>query len=199
MALYNSGERIKIEGDDISMLFSRLPDDVKKTILRDSAQLFENSTKAGYLRQIDPEGKQWKKNPKWVQDIKGQDTPLTGPLTTRIKGGRLSGKYKLKKVNTERMKNSLISKVDANQAVIEYKRSAYNRAKINQYGGKSAMVFESLTGGKDKRLSVIVQRRVHLGIAKDFYRIPGGTDPDLINEIAGQHLTRYLEAGGKLL
>lgn len=192
------GDIIKIQGDDFGIMFGRLPESTVNKMLRDAAQIVENSTQVGYQLRIAPDGTKWAENPKWVQDIKGQDTPLTGPLTTKIHGGRMAGKYKLKSVNKVRMKNSLISRVSGSQAIVEYNDAAKSRARTNQNGGDSIMEFEPIKKkgkrrGKLRTWPVKVQKRPHLGIADAFYRLPSGTDPDIINKTILGHIEMYLE------
>jgi len=184
---------LDIEGqEELQEILKQLPPSVRKKALRDAWQLVENSLKAGYQRRISPNGEKWADNPEWIQLMKGNDTPLTGPLTSKIQGGPFANGYKYKQVNSKRMKNSLIHSVDENKAVIEFDSDAKERAEINQSGGKSKMILTSLVSGKDVEFDINVQARPHFGLATDFARIPGGNDVDLILGIFSDYLDQWL-------
>ena len=174
-------------------MFDGLSDMGKRQALNDSGQIIQNSTKIGYLRSIDPEGKSWPKNPEWYLIMKGNAAVLTGPASKTIPRGKYSKKYEFASVNRKRMKNSLVQNVfGSSKVIVQYDKEAQKRANINQVGGKSVMVLKPVGGGKEKKLNINVQKRPHLGVAEKFPRLGGKTDSDHILDIFSRLVGRAL-------
>jgi hypothetical protein len=145
----------------------------RQKALNDAATIMMNSAKAGFVRKVDPDLKPWPENPKWYSDMKGQTSPLTGPVTKKIQGGRFKG-WEFVNTNTTRMANELWKSVDENKAEISYTDKAKQRANITQSGGESVM--EIKKGDKTIKFKIKIQPRIHLGISDKASRIPGGSD-----------------------
>ncbi len=161
---------------------------------KDAVQVVLNSTKIGYMDEVSPDGDQWEPNAEWYMNMKGSAATLTGPLSTKIKGGTFEGKYIFSKTNKKRMKNSLIWDVDVSQkkAIIEYDRDAEYRAEVTQEGGEENLILSSTVGGPDIMLDITLPSRPHLGLSNTYSRLGGKTDPELIEEIFGEMYERSI-------
>lgn len=157
--------------------------------LKDAVQVVLNSTKIGYMDEVSPDGKGWEPNVEWYKVMKGGSATLTGPLSTKIKGGNYAALFKFASTNKKRMKNSLIWDVFPSQkrAIIEYETDAKDRAEITQLGGEAKLILsatgEGFFGGGDLEIDITIPARPHLGISRTYSRLGGKTDPELIEEI----------------
>lgn len=162
----------------------------QKGALEDCATIFENSTKVGYLKHITPGGAPWPKNPEWWQKMKGHSSPLTGVTAGGV--SKPSPPWVVKG-NREQMKNQLQHKVSQTTATIFYKRSAAERAAINQRGGITDMeVFHFLNPGIKVTWRVNVQAREHLGIATRYKRLGVKTDPEHFEEAFSRKIDKAI-------
>jgi hypothetical protein len=153
----------------------------------------------GYEKRTSPEGKAWKANPGWWQDIKGQDSPLTGPTSKKIHGGELAGAYKLSKINHRRMKNSLTKRKSGFTGEVDYMTSVKDRASTTQYGGKGTIEFEPIKASSspyDQTLvfNVEVVERPHLGVAT-YPRVGDKTDAEWCEYYFGNQIDIQLATG----
>jgi hypothetical protein len=164
---------VKFESKEVESMIRKLSSLDRQRILDDASTILFNSAKLGFVRKVDPELKPWPESPKWYADMKGQNTPLSGPLTKEIKGGRFKG-WEFERVNSTRMANELWKSVGKDKAEIFYKSKAKKRAKLTQFGGKSKMRIKK--GGRTIEFKIKIQPRTHLGISKQYSRIPGGSD-----------------------
>lgn len=185
--------------NEVDKVLNQVDSDKKRRALEDSLQLILNSTAMGYSKRQAPDGSQWAPNPSWYAEMKGQDSPLTGPITSSIKEGELAGVYKFKKVNTARMKNSLIKTTKSDtEGVVEYDAKARERASINQYGGKSEMVLipisTSTPYNADLIFNIQVVERPHLGVAT-YPRIGDKTDAQWVEFYFGEAVEASLQEG----
>lgn len=176
---------ITFDDDALAGFLVGIQDRDYEQALKDAVQVVLNSTKVGYMKEISPDGEDWIPNTEWYSLMKGKSATLTGPLSTKIKGGTFAGEYVFAKTNKKRMKNSLIWEVFASQkrAIIEYETDAKERAAITQEGGEADLILNSIVGGPDIMLDVTVPSRPHLGISRTYSRLGGKTDPELIEEI----------------
>lgn len=185
------GFGIKLKGLTSDM-FKSLDSSLMLGAYRDAAQVIVNSTLMGYVTRTAPDGSPWKPNAIWWSEMKGQTSPLTGPITSTIKGGRSAGRYKLAKVNAKRMKNSLKTIIKSDSALIEYDSDVKERARITQFGLESEMRLVSLTGGADLVFNVKNIERPHLGVATG-PRIAPYPDAVWIERIFGDKVQTKLE------
>jgi hypothetical protein len=120
-------------------------------------------------------------NTAWYAAMKGQDSPLTGPISKTIQGGRWAKSYEFAVINSQRMANSLIKRVEtyAKRVTVEYEDSVQPRADITQSGGEAALLLHRTSGGSIE-LNVKIQSRVHTGIADRYFRLGFKTDMDHI-------------------
>ena len=175
----------------LSKMLKGLPETGKRQALTDSGQIIQNSTKVGFLREVDPGGKSWPKNPEWYLVMKGNAAVLTGPTSKTIPRGKYSKKYEFANINRKRMRNSLVQNVfGTSKVIVQYDKEAQKRANITQYGGKSVMVLNPIAGGKVKKLNINVQKRPHLGVAEKYPRFGGKSDSqhilDIFSRLVGQ-------------
>lgn len=183
---------IRIEGiTKNKAVLTQIRRDRLRTAMEDSLQIIMNSTLMGFVTRQAPDGKKWADNAPWWAEIKGQSSPLTGPITSEIKGGELKGAYKLKRVNTQRMKNSLTKENMVSSGTVRYDKSVEDRAKLNQYGGKSELEFIPISTSSpyDSTLvfNVEVAERPHLGVAT-YPRIGIKTDAQWVAEYFGDQI-----------
>jgi len=150
--------------------------------LSDAGQVIINSTKAGYLKERGPGGEKWVDNPEWYKVMKGGAAVLTGPTSKNIKDGTYSG-WQFSKINTRRMKNSLIKSITATKVTVEYMQEVKKRAELTQEGGSSEI--KIIKGNRENVIDVNVQARPHLGVAENWIRLGSKTDPEHIEEIFG--------------
>lgn len=166
--------------------------------LEDSLQIIMQSTKMGFEKRVSPQGVPWKSNPIWWQEIKGQNSPLTGPVTSTIQGGELKDVYKLKKANAARMANSLIKSKSGMTGEVRYNSAAKERAKINQHGGKSELEFIPLSKVSPYQHNLVfnvdIISRPHLGIAT-YPRIGDKTDAEWCEFYFGREVDVQLKNG----
>lgn len=161
-----------------------------KGALEDCATIFENSTKAGFIMQRDPQGKRWARNPLWWERMKGQSTPLVG--VTAGTQSKPSPPW-VASGNREHMKNALMHRVTRTSAIVYYKGSVEDRAAINQAGGITEMEVFHFSRPDIKIIwKVRIQKREHLGIAESFKRIGGKTDPDHFEEMFLRKIERAI-------
>ena len=183
--------KVIIQDQELSSL-SPLSDFHKTKALKKAAAFMIISTHVGYQKRISPSGKPWAANPPWYAAMKGQNTQLTGPTSKIVAGD--AGKYlEFKKVNTKRMKNSLVSKCSSEKAVIKYMPSAAKRAAINQVGGKTVMQMKHKGTDKIVEYDIKVQARPHLGIAINYNRVGSKNDVEHIIDIFEEMLTLHLQ------
>ncbi len=176
---------IVFDNDALAGFMAGIQNQDYEQALKDAVQVVLNSTKIGYMREITPDGEDWLPNTEWYELMKGGAATLTGPLSTKVKGGTFAGGYVFSKTNKKRMKNSLVWEVFASQkkAIIEYDRESEIRAEITQAGGEADLILNSTTGGPDIILDITIPARPHLGISRTYSRLGGKTDPELIEEI----------------
>ena len=183
---------IEIDDSQIKGFLSGLTDENLRQALEDAGQVIINSTKVGYTKRISPDGVEWPSNSAWYAAMKGQDSPLTGPISTKIQGGRWSKNYEFLAVNAQRMANSLIKRVEtyAKRVTVEYEDNVQPRADVTQIGGESALMLRKTSGGV-LELKVNIQPRVHTGIADRYYRLGFKTDVDHIMEAFDALIDRH--------
>jgi len=177
--------KVEFKNEEVKKMIKNLSDLDRQRILDDASTILLNSAKLGFVRKVDPELKPWPESPKWYTDMKGQNTPLTGPLTKKIQGGRFKG-WEFEKVNSTRMANELWKSVGKNKAEIFYKPKAKERAKLTQFGGDSKMRIKK--GSKVIEFKIKIQPRIHLGISDKYSRIPGGSDIEHIERAMSQYI-----------
>jgi len=155
--------------DNISALLEAVPDKDYDKALNDAVQVILNSTKQRYMEQVSPDGKPWIPNAEFYREMKGGAAVLTGPISSKIKGGPYAGKYEFSETSKKRMKNSLIHEVESalKRATIFYDSESDERAGLHQYGGEAKLVLSSTTGGKDLTLLLDIPARPHLGVSQD--------------------------------
>jgi len=180
---------LKIDDKEVRQTFKSISQLDRQKILDDAATILLNSAKIGYARKVDPELKPWPENPKWYADMKGQNSPLTGPTTKKVKGGRFKG-WEFQTVNTTRMANELWKTVGENKAEIFYKRNAKERATLTQTGGESKMILKS--SGRTVEFNIKIQPRIHLGVSDKYSRIPGGSDVEHIERMIDETIKKRL-------
>ena len=176
---------ITFDDDALAGFLVGIQDQDYEQAFKDAVQVVLNSTKVGYMDEVSPDGESWKLNAEWYSVMKGGSATLTGPLSTKIKGGTFAGKYKFTDPNKKRMKNSLIWEIFTSQkmAVIEYDRGAEDRAEVTQEGGEADLFLSTIDGGSGLILDVTIPARPHLGLSNTYSRLGGKTDPELIEEI----------------
>jgi len=188
--------RVSIEVDDkeIGSFLSGLTDENLRQALDDAGQVIINSTKVGYMKRIGPDGNNWPENPAWYAAMKGQSTPLTGPISTKIQGGQWAGGYELLSVNSKRMENSLVKKVEviAKSVTIEYEEDVQARADLTQYGGEASLMLRRNSGGI-LGINVKIQPRAHLGIADNYIRLGFKNDVDHIMDAFDALIDRHFQ------
>jgi len=180
---------LKIDDKEVRETFKSLSQLDRQKILDDAATILLNSAKIGFTRKVDPELKPWPENPSWYADMKGQNSPLTGPTTKKVKGGRFKG-FEFETVNTTRMANELWKTVGKDKAEIFYKTKAKARAALTQSGGESKMILRS--SGKTIEFNIKIQPRIHLGVSDKYSRIPGGSDIEHIEKMINETLKEKL-------
>jgi hypothetical protein len=158
----------------------------------DSLQIIMQSTQMGFEKNSAPDGKPWKVSPGWWADIKGHDTPLSGPMTSTIKYGPLKDAYKLKGVNARRMFNSLIKKREGEVGIVTYMASAKDRALDTQVGAKGTIEFVPINASNspyDQTLvfNVDMIERPHLGLST-YNRIGDKTDAEWVEFYFGEQM-----------
>jgi hypothetical protein len=163
---------ITIMDDEIKGILSGLSGENLRTALEDAGQIVINSTKAGFLKQIGPDGKKWSENPSWYKTMKRGAAVLTGPTSKSI-GGVLAGKYEFAQINLTRMKNSLRKKVSTvnTEVVIDYLPGAQKRARATDLGDEAKMILKSVGGDKIITMTVNIEPRKHLAIAENYARL----------------------------
>lgn len=155
--------------------------------MEDSLQIILQSTMMGFMKRSSPDGTPWKTNPTWYQLMKGQDSPLTGPVSKEVLGGPFAGLYQFEKVNTKRMKNCLVKTNKTTSGLVDYGYGAEERAALTQGGGESEMTLVQKSGvgtGQKLVFDVKVAERPHLGAAT-YPRIGGKNDAEWIQQYFG--------------
>lgn len=176
-----------------SQNITRVNRDIRRDRLRqameDSLQIIMLSTLAGFVKRESPDGTPWSPNPQWYADMKGQSTPLTGPVSKNIQGGPFAGTHEFESVNVKRMKNSLMKTNNTTRGVVEYEEQAKPRARLNQHGGRHELAIVVKQGMGTGRLSfpVHIMERPHLGIA-DYPRISPRTDAEWVEFYFGEQV-----------
>jgi hypothetical protein len=172
----------------LKKLFTRIKKKDLDSALYDAGQIILNSTHAGFMQQIDPDGEQWPENPEWYKEMKGGQTTLVGPLTNKIDDGPFAKKYKFKNVNRTRMRNELEVLVDSTKVETEvvYSEDAQERAQATQEGKDGVIELLEVETGNEWNIEVEIIPRVHLGISDSHSRVPGDTD-------VGHILTAFAE------
>ena len=185
---------ITFDDDALAGFLVGIQDQDYEQAFKDAVQVVLNSTKVGYMKEISPDGKDWTSNVEWYSLMKGKSATLTGPLSTKIKGGTFVGKYVFAETNSKRMKNSLIWEVfvSRKEAIIEYDSDSKERAAITQEGGEADLILNSIAGGPNLVLDITIPARPHLGVSKTYSRLGGKTDPELIEEIFGEMYERSI-------
>jgi len=163
--------------EKVSNILSRVNEINYDKALNDAVQVILISTKRRYMEQVSPDGERWMPNSPDYAEMKGQESVLTGPISKKIKGGELAGKFEFANIPTKRMKNSLIHEVNSalKQATIFYDSESDERASLHQFGGEAKLVLVSTTTGRERNMLFTVPARPHLGISDD--------DADKIEEI----------------
>jgi len=162
---------IILEYDEMAGFLTGIQDGDIEQALKDCVQVVLNSTKIGYMEEVSPDGKKWLPNAEWYRVMKGGSATLTGPLSTKIKGGNYAELFTFADTNKKRMKNSLIWDVNVSQksAIIEYDSEAKERAEITQLGGEAKLILNASGGGflsGNLEIDLIVPPRPHLGVSK---------------------------------
>lgn len=166
----------------VNVILEGFPGSDIRRALQDAAQILINSTHAGYLKQRSPEGDKWQANIPWYSAAKGGAAVLTGPTSRAVAGGAFAG-YEFAQINPKRMRNSLISKVEGSErAIVEYDQQASERAAITQAGGPSKLNLISPMGTAVE-IDLTIMARPHLGLAENYTRLGGMTDPEHIVQI----------------
>ena len=176
---------VKFESKEVENMIRNLSALDRQEILNRASTILLNSAKQGFVRKVDPELKPWPESPKWYADMKGQNTPLTGPMKRKIQGGRFKG-WEFERIHYERMANKLWKTVGENKAEIFYRGNAKERAKLTQFGGNSKMRIKK--GSKTIEFKIKIRPRIHLGISDKYSRIPGGSDMEHIERATNQYI-----------
>lgn len=157
--------------------------------MEDSLQIILLSTLAGFVQRSSPDGTPWAPNAQWYAEMKGQNTPLTGPVSRTIQGGPFAQTHEFENVNVKRMKNSLMKTNSTTRGVVEYEQEARERASLNQHGGRHefALVVKSGMGTGRLAFDVHIVERPHLGIAT-YPRIQPRTDAEWVEHYFGEQV-----------
>ncbi len=180
---------ITFDDDALAGFLVGIQDQDYEQAFKDAVQVVLNSTKVGYMDEVSPDGKKWQSNVEWYSLMKGKSATLTGPLSTKIKGGNYAQLFAFANTNKKRMKNSLIWNINVQQkeAIIEYDSDAADRAEVTQLGGEAKLILsatgEGFFGGGNLEIDMEIPARPHLGLSKTYARLGGKTDPELIEEI----------------
>lgn len=189
----NKPFNVLIDTAEIADLMSQMSPEEKKQALQDAGTFMISSTYVGYLSQKSPDGKPWAPNPSWYKEAKGGAATLTGPTSKTMRGGPLAGRYEFKKINTKRMRNSLMVRViGAERAYVEYEQDAKKRASLTQHGGESKMILKSTATGKDVKFNINIKARPHLGVAT-YERVGASTDDQHIALIFGNMVDSHIK------
>ena len=168
--------KFDLDVSSLTVMLRGMSEGDKKDALEAAGQVMILSTQVGYTKGIDPEGNKWAPNPSWYSQMKGGSSPLTGPTSKAVQGGRWSGTYEFREINSIRMRNALEKDVGSNSVTIRYMPSVNERAKLTQEGGSGTIELVNLKNGNTLSVNVQVQPREHLGIAENYARFGGKTD-----------------------
>jgi hypothetical protein len=163
--------------------------DRMRQAMEDSLQIIMQSTLMGYVKRQAPDGTPWRANAQWYAEMKGQDSPNTGPVSKTIQGGPFAKTHEFESVNIKRMKNSLMKTNSVTRGVVEYEQQARERAQITQFGGRSEFAIVTKQGFGQGRLAFDVNciERPHLGVAT-FPRIGFRTDAEWVEFYFGEQV-----------
>lgn len=163
--------------------------DRMRQAMEDSLQIIMQSTLMGYVERQAPDGTPWQPNAAWYAEMKGQNSPNTGPVSKTIQGGPFKATHEFESVNIKRMKNSLIKTNRTTSGVVEYEQQARERAAITQRGGRSEFAIVTKQGFGQSRLAFDIRcvERPHLGVAT-FPRIGFRTDAEWIEHYFGEQV-----------
>lgn len=172
---------------------TRINRDIQNERLRqameDSLQIIMLSTLAGFIQRSAPDGTPWAPNAQWYAEMKGQGTPLTGPVSRTIQGGPFAATHEFESVNIKRMKNSLMKTNNTTRGVVEYEEQARDRAALNQRGGRHefALIVKQGMGTGRLAFDVNIVERPHLGVA-NYPRIQPRTDAEWVEHYFGEQV-----------
>jgi hypothetical protein len=164
---------ITIKSDDIDKFRESFsdnkiftPDFIQRT-LEETAKEIIRSIEIGFIKQRDPEGRPWKKNPKWWRRIKGHEKANIGVPV----GMAQSGIWQVEQ-SKKHMKDSLKYTIKmgkesglSREAVIEYEPAARKRAKDTQEGRVVRFTKKNKITGSEFTYLVKVVKRPHMGLA----------------------------------
>jgi hypothetical protein len=97
----------------------------------------------------------------------------------------------LEEVNKKRMKNSLTKENRITSGTIKYDAAAEERARLNQYGGKSELNFVPISTSSPYSAGLVfnveIAERPHLGVAT-YARIGALTDAEWVAKYFGDQI-----------
>jgi len=182
-AIFIGTALIDARDEHVRSMIERIDNIDLERALRDSAQVIINSTRAGFLRGVGPDGRNWPENPEWYQVMKGTTRVLYGPTSSSVHGGSWANNWEFAEVNDRRMIDSMTVSVSGRSAVVSFEPEVIDRAELNEEGGESTMMLRSTAGRPNMEIDINVRARPILGIAVDFARLGSRTDDEHIISI----------------
>jgi hypothetical protein len=193
---------ITIDSSDFDRLTNALdqgeiitPEFVRDTLEETSQELIR-SIQAGFIRQADPDGRKWPKNPEWWQLVKGHKKANIGIQPTSSQTGPF-----IYEKSKKHMKDSIKYSIkDGNagglsmESTIEYEEEARERAKHTQEGGRVEFKKKSRASGQVFTYIVNVIARPHMALA-NWSRHPfaGTGDVKMVEAIWLEAITNQIE------